>query len=66
MFCELKTNKITKKEFLKIDEDNVMFITNPGRMGDEDGITFIVKDNNDYNIYRVSGWMYPIYMLMMK
>ena len=52
-------NKISKKEFLKIDEDDVMFITNPGRMGDEDSSTFIIKNMNEFKIYRLSGWMYP-------
>lgn len=51
--------KITKEDFLKIDEDNLMFITNPGRMGDEDGSTFIVRNGNELSIYRVDGWMYP-------
>ena len=55
---EFKTNKITKKEFLKINENNLMFITNPGRMGDEDGSTFIIKDGNKFTIYRADGWMY--------
>lgn len=36
-----------------------MFITNPERMGDEDGITFIIKKDNNYEIYRIDGWMYP-------
>ena len=52
-------NKISRTEFLKLNEDNVMFITNPGRMGDEDGSTFIIKNNNEFRIYRVDGWMYP-------
>ena len=51
-------NKISKEEFLKINEDDVMFITNPGRMGDEDGSTFIIRQNNEYKIYRLDGWMY--------
>lgn len=55
----LKENKISKEEFLKINEEDVMFITNPGRMGDEDGSTFIVKQDNEFKIYRISGWMYP-------
>ena len=55
----VKTNKIVKKDFLKLNEDNVMFITNPGRMGDEDGSTFIVKKGNEFIIYRIDGWMYP-------
>ena len=51
-------NKISKEEFLKINEDDVMFITNPGRMGDEDGSTFIIRQDNEYKIYRLDGWMY--------
>ncbi len=56
---ELNMDKITKEEFLKLNEDDVLFITNPGRMGDEDGITFVVKKDNNYSMYRVDGWMYP-------
>ena len=50
--------RLIKKEFEKIDENDVIFITHPGRMGDEDGSTFIVKKDNAYIPYRVSGWMY--------
>ena len=55
---KLELNKISKTDFLKINEDDLMFITNPGRMGDEDGSTFIVKENNEFKVYRVDGWMY--------
>ena len=55
---KFETNKITKSEFKKLKEDNLMFITNPGRMGDEDGSTFIIKDGNELTIYRADGWMY--------
>ena len=55
---EFKTNKISRKDFFKINEDDVMFITNPGRMGDEDGSTFIVKEGNEFKIYRIDEWMY--------
>ena len=55
---QIKINKISKEEFLNIDEDDIMFITNPGRMGDEDGSSFIVKKNNEFIIYRLSEWMY--------
>ncbi len=51
--------KITKEEFLKLNENDVIFITNPGRMGDEDGSTFVIKRENELTIYRVDGWMYP-------
>ncbi len=56
----IKSNEITKDEFLKLNEENLLFITNPGRMGDEDGSTFIIKEDNELTIYRVEGWMYPI------
>lgn len=45
-----KLNKISKSDFLEIDEGNLMFITNPGRMCDEDGSTFIIKNGNDFII----------------
>ena len=51
-------NKISKIDFLKLNEDDLLFITNPGRMGDEDGSTFIIKKNNVFTIYRVDGFMY--------
>lgn len=53
-----ETNKISKLEFVKLNEDDLIFITNPGRMGDEDGSTFIIKHGNELTIYRVDGWMY--------
>lgn len=58
MFDNKITKKISKEEFKKLDEKNLMFITNPGRMGDEDGITFSIKEGNKYTLYRVNGWMY--------
>lgn len=54
-----KTNKISKQEFKTLKEENLLFITNPGRMGDEDGSTFIMKSDNELTIYRIDGWMYP-------
>ena len=54
----LKVNKISKEDFFKINEKDVMFITNPGRMGDEDGSTFIIKHDNKFKIYRLDEWMY--------
>ena len=60
MSYKLEINKISKEKFLKINEKDVMLITNPGRMGDEDGTTFIIKQSNKYKAYRIDGWMYPI------
>ena len=45
---KLDINKISKKDFMNLKEDNLMFITNPGRMGDEDGSTFVRKEDNKY------------------
>lgn len=50
---------ISKKELIETNEEDVMFITNPGRMGDEDGITLVIRKDNDYITYRVEGLMYP-------
>lgn len=55
---EIKYNKITKETFKTLNENDLMFITNPGRMGDEDGSTFVLKKENTFIVYRVSGWMY--------
>ncbi len=49
---------ISKKDFMKLNEDDVMFISNPGRQGDEDGTTFLIKNGNKCIPYRVGGWMY--------
>jgi hypothetical protein len=57
---QLKREKITKKKLYRLKEDNLMFITNPGRMGDEDGCTFIIQKGKivkRFVCYRVSGWM---------
>ncbi len=54
----MEENKITKEELYNLKEEDLMFITNPGRMGDEDGLTFIIKENDKFIIYRVDGLMY--------
>lgn len=51
-------NLISKSEFIKLNEDDLMFITYPGRMGDVDGSTFIIKYDNEFVVYRVDGFMY--------
>ena len=56
---EFKIHKISKLKLVKINEDDLMFITNPGRMGDEDRLTFIIKKGNIFTIYRVDGLLYP-------
>ncbi len=56
MKYEFEEKKINKEELLQIDEKDVMFITSPGRMGDVDGSTFVIKVNNKYVAYRVGTW----------
>ena len=58
MEYKFKPQKISRKNFFDIKEEDVMFITNPGRIGDVDGSTFIIKKDNNYITYRMDGWMY--------
>ena len=45
--------KITPEELEKLNEDNLIAITYPGRMGDVDGLSFAINDNNKLTIYRI-------------
>ena len=58
MKYKLESRKVSKKELYNLDENDLMFITNPGRMGDEDGSTFIMKKGDNYISYRIDGWLY--------
>ena len=51
---------ITKKELLKINEDDVMFITNPGRQGDYNGLFIITEQNNTYKIIKRISFLYSL------
>ena len=55
---DINEKNISKKDFIKLKEKDVMFITNPGRMGDEDGSTFVIKKGKNYIIYRIDGLLY--------
>ena len=46
----MEYTKVTDEDIKKFNEDNLMFITNPGRMGDEDGSTFVIKHDNEFTI----------------
>ena len=37
MGFKIEMNEISREDFFKLKEEDLMFITNPGRMGDEDG-----------------------------
>ena len=55
---KIKYTKLTKDVFKTLKEEDILFISNPGRMGDEDGSNIIIKVDNNYYAYRISGWMY--------
>ncbi len=48
-----KNNTITPKQFKRITEDKLMFITFPGRMGDIYGCTIITRENKNLYVYRI-------------
>ena len=57
-------NSITLEQLKKITEDQLMFITFPGRMGDEYGCTFVIGDGKSLCIYRIDDldrFKYNIY-----
>ena len=45
--------KITPEELEKLNEDDLIAITYPGRMGDVDGLSFAIKKDNKVTIYRI-------------
>ena len=51
MKFEFKPRAISKKDFFSIKEDDLMLITNHGRMGDENGSTFLIQKDNQNILY---------------
>ena len=47
----MEYTKVTDEDIKKFNEDNLMFITNPGRMGDLYGSTFVMKEDNELKEY---------------
>ena len=58
MKFNFEPKEISRDDFLNLKEENIMFITNPGRMGDEDSSTFIIKEGDNYIPYRIDGLLY--------
>ena len=54
---------ITKEELKKLNENDLMFITIPGRMGDIYGCTFVIIENNKYIFYRIDN-MYKYFNIL--
>ena len=50
-----KIERMTRPNFLRLDENNIMFIRGLGRMADNDMIFFIVKENDDFKCYKIDG-----------
>ncbi len=51
-------NKISRDEFFRLKERDLLFITNPGRMADVSGSTLIVHIPEGYKVYRIDGWYF--------
>ena len=51
--ADIKLHKISAKGLRGLKEEDVLFITAPGRMGDETGSTFIIKVEEGFVAYRV-------------
>lgn len=51
--ADIKLHNISAKELKGLKEEDVLFITVPGRMGDETGSTFIIKVEEGFVAYRV-------------
>ena len=47
--------KLSRNVFDNLSEADIMFITNPGRLGDVAGVTLIAYQENLYKIYRVDS-----------
>ena len=45
--------QLTKEILDTLNEDDLLLITYPGRMGDIDGCSFAIKSNNGVDIYRI-------------
>lgn len=52
-YTDIKPRKISVEELRKLKEEDVLFITIPGHMGDETGSTFIIKSGDGFVTYRV-------------
>lgn len=51
--ADIKLHKISSEKLKNLKEEDVLFITSPGRMGDETGSTVIVKSENNLVAYRI-------------
>ena len=51
----MEYKKVTDEDIKKFNEDDLMFITNPGRMGDMYGSTFVMNDNGILKEYYVDN-----------
>lgn len=48
---EFNTEIMDKENIENLKEENLMLILNPGRQGDIDGCTFVMKEDNYYKMY---------------
>lgn len=50
---KVKEEEITLEQFKRLNEDDLLFITFPGRMGDVYGCSFVIKENEKIKFYRI-------------
>ena len=51
----VKEENISEEDFKKLKEENLLFITYPGRMGDIEGCSFVMKDKDMIKFYRIEN-----------
>ena len=51
----MEYKKVNDDELKRFREENLMFITSPGRMGDIEGSTFVVKEDNELKMYYIEN-----------
>ena len=51
----INEKKLTIDDLEKLKEDELLFITYPGRMGDINGCSFVIKSNNKIIFYRIDN-----------
>ena len=52
---KIEEKKISEEELNNLYEDELLFITYPGRMGDVYGCSFVIKNNDKLTFYRIEN-----------
>lgn len=52
---KIEEKKLSEEELNNLYEDELLFITYPGRMGDVYGCSFVIKNNDKLTFYRIEN-----------